>query len=241
VLSQLHPDREWHPIAYFSKTMAPAECNYEIHDKEMLAIIHSLSQWRVELQGIGSKVQIFTNHKALEYFMTTKQLTSRQAQWAEILSQFFFTIIYRPGKQNIQANALTRREQDVEPQDELKAQYQTQALLQPDQLDPAILEELHNTEVSAIEAEELKESISLIDRIITANRTVESLGALRTQARVGDTKLKLEDGLLLYQDRLIVPDTNNLQIDLIREAHEQVSTAHPGRNKTIRLLANRYY
>ena len=49
VLSQLHPDGEWHPVAYFSKTMAPAECNYEIHDKEMLAIIRSLSQWRAEL------------------------------------------------------------------------------------------------------------------------------------------------------------------------------------------------
>ena len=115
VLSQLHPDGEWHPVAYFSKTMAPAECNYEIHDKEMLAIIRSLSQWRVELQGTGSRVQIYTDHKALEYFMTTKQLTSRQARWAEILSQFFFTIMYRPGKENTQADTLTRREQDVEP------------------------------------------------------------------------------------------------------------------------------
>ena len=56
VLSQLHSDGEWHSVAYFSKTMAPAECNYEIHDKEMLAIIRSLSQWRAELQGAGSKV-----------------------------------------------------------------------------------------------------------------------------------------------------------------------------------------
>src|SRR5208282_4967836 len=203
VLSQLHPDGEWYPVAYFSKTMAPAECNYEIHDKEMLAIIRSLSQWRAELQGASSRIQIYTDHQALEYFMTTKQLTSRQARWAEILSQFFFTIMYRPGRQNAQADALTRREQDVGPQDELKAQYRTRALLQPDQLDPAILEELFDAEVAAIEAEELNESIGLVDRIITANRTVESLEALRTQARIGDIDLKLEDGLLLYQDRLI--------------------------------------
>jgi Integrase zinc binding domain len=70
---------------------------------------------------------------------------------------------------------------------------------------------------------------------------VESLEALRAQARAGDTDLKLEDGLLLYWDRLIVPNTNHLRTDLIREAHEQVSTAHPGRNKTIRLLASRYH
>jgi len=53
--------------------------------------------------------------------MIIKQLTGRQARWAEILSQFFFTIIYRPGRQNSKADALTRREQDVEPQDKLKA------------------------------------------------------------------------------------------------------------------------
>jgi hypothetical protein len=200
VLSQLHPDGEWYPVAFFSKTMAPAECNYEIHDKEMLAIIRSLSQWRAELQGTGSRIQIYTDHKALEYFMTTKQLTSRQARWAEILSQFFFTIMYRPGKQNDQADALTRREQDVGPQDEIKAQHRTRALLQLDQLHPSILRELPNAEaeVSTMETEELNEPIGLIDRIITANRTVESLEALRVQACAGDTNLKMEDGLLLY-------------------------------------------
>jgi transposase InsO family protein len=239
VLSQLHFDGEWHPIAYFSKTMAPAECNYAIYDKEMLAIIRSLSQWRAELQGTSSKVKIYTDHKALEYFMTTKQLTSRQARWAEILSQFFFMIMYRSGKENI-ADALTRREQDVGPQDELKAWHRTRALLQPDQLDPRIRQEL-DQEVDLVEME-LHESLSLIDRILASNRTAESLEALREQARKGDESLKLEEGLLLHQDKLVVPATSdNLRTELIREAHDQVSTAHPGRNKTIRLLAARYY
>jgi hypothetical protein len=56
VFSQLNPDQHWHPIAYFSKTMAPAECNYEIHDKEMLAIIRALEQWRPELEGLDSEI-----------------------------------------------------------------------------------------------------------------------------------------------------------------------------------------
>jgi hypothetical protein len=56
VLSQHGKDQHWHPIAYFSKTMAPAECNYEIHDKELLAIIHALEQWRAELEGLSSKI-----------------------------------------------------------------------------------------------------------------------------------------------------------------------------------------
>jgi hypothetical protein len=112
-------------------------------------------------------------------------------------------------------------------------------LLQPDQLDPAILEELSDAEVFAIE--ELDKSIGLIDQIITANYTVESLEALWVQVCTGNTDLKLEDRLLLYQDRLIVSDTNNLYIHFIKEAYKQLSTAYPSQNKTIQLLANRYY
>ena len=196
ILSQLHPDGEWHPVAFFSKTMAPAECNYEVHDKEMLAIIRSLSQWRAELQGIGSKVKIYTDHKALEYFMTKRELTSRQARWAEILSQFFFTIMYRPGKQNERADALSRREQDVEPQNQVKTEHRTRALLQPDQLDTRILEELDGEESSEIAA---LESFDLVDRLLTANRTAESLETLRNRARNSERDdLVLEDGLLLF-------------------------------------------
>ena len=89
-------------------------------------------------------------------------------------------------------------------------------MLQLDQLDPAILAELlKDNEVLDIEAEELNEPIGLIDRITTANRTVESLNALRTQALTNNTDLRLEDGLLLYRDRLIVSDTDNLHTDLI--------------------------
>ena len=54
ILSQQHSDTEWYSVAYFSKTMTPTECNYEIHDKEMLAIICSLEQWRPELEGTHS-------------------------------------------------------------------------------------------------------------------------------------------------------------------------------------------
>ena len=57
--------------------MAPAEYNYEIHDKEMLAIIRSLQEWRPELEGTHSRIKIFTNYKALKYFIITKKLIAR--------------------------------------------------------------------------------------------------------------------------------------------------------------------
>jgi hypothetical protein len=87
--------------------MSPAEFNYEVHDKEMLAIVKSLKEWRAEVKSTGSKIDIITNHKSLEYFMTTKQLTGQQARWAEALAQYDFMICYRPGKDNAAADALT--------------------------------------------------------------------------------------------------------------------------------------
>ncbi|KAI0993404.1 hypothetical protein K3495_g14780 [Podosphaera aphanis] len=64
VFSQFSPDNQWHPVAFFSKTMAPAELNYQIHDKEMLAIIKSLLHWRAELQRSPKKIEILSDHKA---------------------------------------------------------------------------------------------------------------------------------------------------------------------------------
>ena len=77
VLSQKQLDGEWHPVAYYSKTMVEAELNYPIHDKEMLAIVLSLQHWRVHLEGTPKRIQVVSDHKALEYFITTKALTAR--------------------------------------------------------------------------------------------------------------------------------------------------------------------
>ncbi len=67
-------------MVYFSKTMALAEYNYKIYNKEMLAIVKSLDQWRPELQGTAQRIKVYTDHKALEYFIITKKLTSWQAR-----------------------------------------------------------------------------------------------------------------------------------------------------------------
>ena len=68
--------------------MQPAELNYDIHDKEMLAIIRALQEWRAELGGLQTMepFSVYSDHRALEYFMSTKKLSARQARWAELLS-----------------------------------------------------------------------------------------------------------------------------------------------------------
>jgi hypothetical protein len=77
VLSQKGEDGLLHPVAFFSKKLIPAECNYEIYDKELLAIIRCFEAWRPELEGTDLPIQVLTDHKSLEYFMTTKKLTRR--------------------------------------------------------------------------------------------------------------------------------------------------------------------
>jgi len=75
VLSQLSAeDDKWHQVAYFSKSLSETERNYKIHDKEMLAIIRALEEWRHFLEGAPLKFEIWTNHRNLEYFMSAKKL-----------------------------------------------------------------------------------------------------------------------------------------------------------------------
>ena len=75
VLSQSDSQRVLHSVTYFFTCMAPAECNYNIYDKELLIIICAFEEWRPELEGAAEQVQVITDHKNLEYFMTTKQLS----------------------------------------------------------------------------------------------------------------------------------------------------------------------
>jgi len=79
VLSMECEDGLWRPVAFLSKSLNETERNYEIHDKEMLAIIWGLESWRHLLEGVQSKFEIWTDHKNLEYFMKVQKLNQRQA------------------------------------------------------------------------------------------------------------------------------------------------------------------
>ena len=79
ILSQYDENGVLHSVAYFFKKHSPAECNYEIYNKELMAIICAFEEWRPELEGSPTPVEVITDHKNLEYFMSTKQLSCRQA------------------------------------------------------------------------------------------------------------------------------------------------------------------
>ena len=83
-------DKKWRPVAFISKSFNKAERNYEIHDREMFAIIRCLEEWRHLLKGVQGRFEIWNDHKNLEYFMSNQKLNKRQAQWALYLSRFDF-------------------------------------------------------------------------------------------------------------------------------------------------------
>ena len=102
-------DDRWRPVAYISKSLSDTEKNYEIHDKEMLAVIRCLEAWRHFLEGTRIKFKVWTDHKNLEYFMSSQKLNRRQAQWALFLSHFDFKLVHVPGTKMGKANGLSRQ------------------------------------------------------------------------------------------------------------------------------------
>ena len=108
VLLQKLEDDLWHPIAFRSQSMIEAERNYEIYDKKMLAIIRALEDWRHYLKGLPQSFDIISDHRNLEYWRTTRNLTQRQARWSLYLSRFDFHLTHKPGIANTQADPLSR-------------------------------------------------------------------------------------------------------------------------------------
>ena len=109
VLSIKCEDNKWRLVAYISKLLNETKRNYEIYDKEMLAVIRCLEAWRHFLEGSRSKFEVWTDHKNLEYFMSNQKLNRRQAQWALYLSRFDFMLKHIAGSKMGKADRLSRR------------------------------------------------------------------------------------------------------------------------------------
>ncbi|KAE8236440.1 hypothetical protein A4X06_0g9551, partial [Tilletia controversa] len=106
ILSQRYPpDGELHPVAYMSRKMSPAELNYDVHDKELLAVVSVVKSWRHFLESCHAPFDVLVDHKNLEYFQTSRTLTRRQARWSEAINGHRYTITYRPGARNGKADA----------------------------------------------------------------------------------------------------------------------------------------
>jgi hypothetical protein len=100
--------QEGHVIAYASRNLRKQELNYPTHDLELVVVVHALKIWRHYIMGIKS--QVYTDHKSMKYIFTQKGLNLRQHRWMELIKDYDLEIHYHPGKADLVADALSRKE-----------------------------------------------------------------------------------------------------------------------------------
>ena len=232
----IEEDGKLSPLAFMSRKMLPAKLNYEIHDKEMLAIVSSFKEWRHYLEGANIPVKVYTDHRSLEYFTTSKQLNRRQARWSEYLADFTFTITYRPGVQGTKPDALTRRS-DVHP-------HQRGSSLNPD-INPQNFQTLLKSgQYLGSASISMDVTSSIKDQLRTGLRTDGTAEEFIEKANTPSDQHPFtldQDGLLRHNAHFFVPSTDNLRLLLTKEHHDSLLAGHPGRRKTLQLLQRHYW
>ena len=108
ILMQRDGNGDLHPCAYLSQMFSPTERNYDIYDRELLAIIHTLEHWHHYLQGTAHPITLLTDHKNLTYFCQPQKLSRRQARWMMFLQDFDLHFVHLPGSAMGPANVLSR-------------------------------------------------------------------------------------------------------------------------------------
>ena len=206
VLSIECDDELWRPVAFLSKSLNEIERNYEIHDKEMLAIIRGSESWRHLLEGAQSKFEIWTDHKNLEYFMKVKKLNWRQARWALYLSRFNFMLKHVPETRMGKTDRLSKRsdrkvgvEKDNENQVFIKDNW------------------IHNLQEVVIEGPE----VELLEKIKKARskdedivRVVKEMEKAKVK-ELRENKWKIEEELVLKEGKVYVPKDEELRAEVI--------------------------
>lgn len=201
------------PIAFLSHKLHKAECNYPVHEQELLAVILALKEWRHYLHG--SKFQVQTDHQSLRYLKTQPHLSSRQIRWSEFLQQFEFDIVYKPGHLNAAADALSRR---------------------PDHHSAAAAAEVNNIVASTSEI-----ATDLLEKVKSAYEQDEFCLRLRSDPSLLPNLYSTRNELIFSGNQLYIPADDSIRTTLLREAHDSPVSGHLGITKTLDLLSRLYF
>ncbi|GJR53619.1 putative reverse transcriptase domain-containing protein [Tanacetum coccineum] len=207
-------------ISYASRQIKIHEKNYTTHDLELGAVVFALKIWRHYLYG--TKCTVFTDHKSLQHILDQKELNMRQRQWLELLSDYDCDIRYHPGKANVVADALSRKER--EPPLRVRALVMTISLDLPKQI--------LNAQTEARKPENIKNED--VGGMLVKN--AKNPEAIRTE--------KLEpraDGTLCLNGRSWLPCYGDLRTVIMHESHKSKYSIHPGANKMYQDLKKLYW
>jgi hypothetical protein len=220
-LTQKQEDGKYHPVGFMSKSMVPAERNYDAYDREALGIVKPLQHWRYWLEGTQKPIEIITDHKNLLSSFNDKPTPSkRHLRWLKILRQYNYVVGYRPGSKNTVADILSRRADHYPPngeESECTNPFPEEKILP--------LEELESATMDAETAWE-HGLLCLIDSDTKFLEEIESL--------VMETDPKGEEG------RIWVPPLNDLRRRIVELYHDTPLTGHLGITGTYELVTRGY-
>ena len=219
-------DGLWHPCAYLSKTFLETEWNYQIYDWELVAIVQALEAWRHYIEGIKYPTQVLSDHKNFTYFQTAQKLNRQQARWSLYLSQFNIQLVHQPGKTLTQADALSQRvDHNLGDHDNEEV-----TLLSDSLFAHAVHTELQ---------EKIRDTTSCDKRIMGSTTNAWHLKKRPTIESKEDWSM--DDGIVLYKERVYVPSDNDLQQEVVRNHHERAIMRHPDTQKTFELVFWEYW
>lgn len=233
-----------HPICFYSRKFTAAELNYPIYDKELLAVVEGFRQWRVYVEGAAHPVQVFTDHKNLEYFSSARTTSRRHARWAATLAAYDYTISYRKGVINGKSDALSRRPDYIPPLlSSLPILAQADPLIHTPHLIGSALLVLPTDpllpEVAVAQAADptLSAHIQHLHRGLGGGSN-PALPTGSPSGRSEDQLYTLHGGLLYCQGRLLIPSTSSsLILKILQQYHDSPLAGHYGVARTQALIA----
>jgi hypothetical protein len=221
--------QEGRVIAYASRALRPHELNYPTHDLELAAVVHALKIWRHYL--MGNRCNIFTDHKSLKYIFTQNM---RQRRWLELIKDYDLEVHYHPGKANVVADALRRKDHcnhlELEPVSEPLCE----------EMRRLNLEVVPQGSLYALTAES-----NLYDRIVTTQRNDEDIQTNKQKLAEGDPKYtcfqKDHQDVVWFGKRLVVPVDLEIKKIILDEAHKSKFSIHPGSTKMYQDLKQNFW